>query len=49
MPIKSKQQLKMMFASAKGNSKYGPSKAVAQEMLDKTPSKQKSKLMRMSK
>ncbi len=49
MPIKSKQQLKMMFAKASNgslNNKYGPSKQVAQEMLAKTPSITKSKLMR---
>lgn len=41
MPIKSAKQFKLMEAASHG-SKYGPSKAVAKEMLDKTSHSAKS-------
>lgn len=45
MPVKSKKQLKLMEAAAHGAG-FGPSKKVAKEMLDKTPTKTKKFLMK---
>ena len=44
MPIKSKAQQRLMYAAAAGTAESGPSKKVAQEMIDKTPKKAMSKL-----
>jgi len=44
MPLKSKAQQRLMYAAAAGTAKGGPSKKVAQEMIDKTPKKAMSKL-----
>jgi hypothetical protein len=45
MPVKSAKQFRMMEAIANkgGNSKFGPSKKVADEMLKKTSHSMKSK------
>jgi hypothetical protein len=46
MPIKSKQQAKLMYAAASGSVKNGPSKKVAKEMIAKTPKKKMARMMR---
>lgn len=45
MPAKSKKQLKFMYAAKEGKIKGGPSKKVAEEMIDKTSKSKKHKLM----
>lgn len=39
MPIKSKQQQRLMYAAAAGKTTDGPSKQVAKEMIAATPKK----------
>ena len=47
MPVKSKKQLKMMYAAAAGKLKgSGPSPEVAKEFINKTSHKKKSMLMK---
>lgn len=44
MPIKSAKQFRLMQGASKGNLRsLGPSKKVAREFLDKTPTKTKSR------
>jgi hypothetical protein len=45
MPAKTKKQLKFMYAVKEGKIKGGPSKKVADEIINKTSKSKKHKLM----
>lgn len=39
MPLKSKKQMRLMYAAAAGKAKNGPSKKVAKKYIKETPKK----------